>query len=186
MTNNFSSNSQSNSLRNIIIAIVAIALTISVFFGLQTKNSSLSLESQSQNSTPLDVAFTNNKPTLLEFYANWCTSCQAIAPQLANLKQEYQQKVNFVMLNVDNTKWLPEILKYRVDGIPHFVYIDDQGETIAEAIGEQPLTIMKADLDSLIAHQPLNHTPQIGQVSNFKPAVNSNNDRPDDPLSHGV
>jgi len=186
MTNNFNSHPQTNSLRNIIIALVAIALTISIFFGLQTKSSTVSLESQAQNSIPLDQALSNHKPTLLEFYANWCTSCQAIAPQLANLKHEYGQKVNFVMLNVDNTKWLPEILKYRVDGIPHFVYINDQGDTISQAIGEQPLTIMKADLDSLIAHQPLTHSPQIGQISTFKPTISPNNDRPDDPLSHGV
>jgi thiol-disulfide isomerase/thioredoxin len=159
---------------------------VSVFLGLQTQKSSVSLESQAQNSVPLEMALTNRKPTLLEFYANWCTSCQVIAPQMANLKQEYQQKVNFVMLNVDNSKWLPEILKYRVDGIPHFVYIDDQGATITEAIGEQPLTIMKADLDSLIAHQPLTHEPQTGQVSNFNPKVSPNNNRSDDPRSHGV
>ncbi len=187
MNNNLSNhNSQNNRFRNIIIALVAIGLTISVFLGLQTQNSSVSLESQAQNSVPLEIALTNNKPTLLEFYANWCTSCQAIAPQMATLKQEYQKKVNFVMLNVDNSKWLPEILKYRVDGIPHFVYINGQGKTIAEAIGEQPLTIMKGDLDSLIENKPLNHTPQSGQVSNFKSTVSPNNNRPDDPLSHGV
>jgi thiol-disulfide isomerase/thioredoxin len=170
MTDSFPPNNNTpvNPVRNIIIALVAIALTISVFLGLHNEKSGISLESQAKDSLALDVALNNHKPTLLEFYANWCTSCQAIAPQMANLKQEYNQKVNFVMLNVDNSKWLPEILKYRVDGIPHFVYINDQGETIAEAIGEQPLTIMRGDLDSLIANQPLTHTPQIGKVSNFK------------------
>ena len=181
-----STNSQGNRFRNIIIALVATVLSISVFLGLQTGNSSVSLETQAQNSTPLEVALSNNKPTLLEFYANWCTSCQALAPQMANLKENYSQDVNFVMLNVDNSKWLPEILNYKVDGIPHFVYINDEGKAVAEAIGEQPLNIMESDLDSLIAHQPLNHTIKTGEVSNIKPPVTPNNNRSDDPRSHGV
>ncbi|MEO1467086.1 MAG: thiol:disulfide interchange protein, partial [Cyanobacteria bacterium J06633_1] len=59
------------------------------------------------------------------------------AGDLAQLKESYGDRVNFVMLNVDNTKWLPEMLRYRVDGIPHFLFMDVQGEAIAEAIGEQ-------------------------------------------------
>jgi len=53
----------------------------------------------------------NGKPTLIEFYANWCS--QAMAPIWLTAK--YPDSVNFVMLNVDNTKWLPEILKYLVE-----------------------------------------------------------------------
>jgi hypothetical protein len=45
-----------------------------------------------------------------------------MAPDVGVLKKQYGESVNFVMLNIDNTKWLPEILNYRVDGIPHFVF----------------------------------------------------------------
>jgi len=45
---------------------------------------------------------------------------------MAQLKQQYPDSVK--MLNVDNTKWLPEILKYRVDGIPLFVFLNKEGE----------------------------------------------------------
>ncbi|MDJ0599265.1 MAG: thioredoxin family protein [Crocosphaera sp.] len=170
-----------NRIRNTVIAFAAIALSIAIFFGFQTQTGSVSLEAQAKDSTPIEVAMSNGKPTLTEFYADWCTSCQAMAPELAQLKQKYTESVNFVMLNVDNNKWLPEILRYRVDGIPHFVFIDDQGKAIAQTIGEQPPSVMEANLDALIDHQPLPYAASTGQTSDFKTRVNTPSS---DPRSH--
>ncbi|MEM8832205.1 MAG: thioredoxin domain-containing protein, partial [Cyanobacteria bacterium P01_G01_bin.19] len=144
-----------NSVRNIVVAIAAIILSIALFLGLKSESNPLSLEAQVKQSTSLEVAFSNSKPTLTEFYADWCTSCQAMAGDLGEIKQAYGDRVNFVMLNVDNTKWLPEMLRYRVDGIPHFVFMDSEGNAIAESIGEQPKSILEMDLDALIADNPI-------------------------------
>jgi thioredoxin-like negative regulator of GroEL len=167
----------------IAIAVVAIVLSVALVFGLQTGSNSASLEVQAQKAIPLDIAIANGKPTLTEFYANWCTSCQAMAKDLAAVKQKYAGSVNFVMLNVDNTKWLPEILRYKVDGIPHFVFFDQQGQPIAQNIGEQPLSILEANLDALIANTSLPYTTAIGQISEFQPPVKASSD---DPRSHGA
>ncbi|UWU46973.1 Thiol-disulfide isomerase or thioredoxin [Limnospira platensis C1] len=117
-------------LRNFLIALVAIVLSVLVFWGFRTNATSISLTELATESTPLEVALSNGKPTLMEFYANWCTTCQAMAEDMADLRDSYGDRINFVMLNVDNTKWLPEILKYRVDGIPHFVFLNDQAEVM--------------------------------------------------------
>src|SRR4028119_2205286 len=114
-------------IRNFLIALVAIALTVSLFLGFRTETPTGILEALAAEATPLEVAMSNGKPTLMEFYADWCTSCQAMAPDMVELKQQYGDKLNFVMLNVDNTKWLPEISRYRVDGIPDFVFMNNQG-----------------------------------------------------------
>jgi thiol-disulfide isomerase/thioredoxin len=174
-------------IRNFLIALVAIALSISIFLGFQTKTSSVSLEAQAEHSTPLDIALSNGKPTLTEFYANWCSSCQAMAKDLSEIKQQYSGSVNFVMLNVDNTKWLPEILRYRVDGIPHFVFLDGEGEAIAHTIGEQPHSIMQANLDALVANLSPPYAYSTGQVSAFSTPVSmpKANER-DNPRSHGA
>ncbi|MGK7936376.1 MAG: thioredoxin family protein [Xenococcaceae cyanobacterium] len=188
MSDNLSESQSNNSnfLRNILIAITAVSLSVAVFLGLQTEVSSSSIEAQVKASTPLDVALSNGKPSLTEFYADWCTSCQAMAGDLAEIKQKYGQDVNFVMLNVDNTKWLPEILRYRVDGIPHFVFMDRSGEAIAESIGEQPRSILEADLDALIAKNPLPYTYSSGQVSQFEAPVSTQTSNSDDPRSHSA
>jgi thiol-disulfide isomerase/thioredoxin len=171
-------------VRNLLIVVVAIALSTAIFFGLQTEASSTSLEALAERSTPLDVALANGNPTLVEFYANWCTSCQAMAGDMGELEQAYGDRVNFVMLNVDNSKWLPEMLQYRVDGIPHFVFMDGKGDAIASTIGEQPKTIMAANLEALSQGATLPYVQVNGQFSKVEsqpgaPAVNA------EPRSHG-
>ena len=173
-----------NRFRNLIIAIAAITLSVAIFFGFQTQTNSTSLAAQSAQAIPFSQALDNGKPTLTEFYADWCTSCQAMAPEIAQLKKQYGNSVNFVMLNVDNSKWLPEILNYRVDGIPHFVFFDSHGQAIAQSIGEQPQSILKANLEALIADKSLPYANATGQTSDFDAPVSGNPDA--DPRSHSV
>lgn len=173
-------------VRNLLIVLVAVALSIALFLGLRTDSSAVSLTALAEKSTPLEVALTNGKPTLMEFYANWCGSCQAMAPDIAQLEKEYDKSVNFVMLNVDNTKWLPEILQYRVDGIPHFVFSGADGKAVAQTVGKQPYTIMSSNLDALIANAPLPYAQSNnGAVSKFAAPVAPSGNNSDDPRLHG-
>jgi thiol:disulfide interchange protein len=177
------SSSSPQRMRNFTIVIIAIVLAIALALGVRTQNFSTSLETQAQQAQPIDLALSNGKPTLMEFYANWCTSCQAMATDLAVVKSKFGDRVNFSMLNVDNTKWLPEITKYRVDGIPHFVFFDRQGQVLAQAIGEQPRQILESKLADLIAGIDLSDTASAGEVSKFTPKVVPQSD---DPRAHGA
>ena len=171
-------------LRNFLIVMVAIALSVALFLGLRTETTSATLAKLSDASTPLEVAVSNGKPSLVEFYADWCTVCQKMAPDIAQLETEYADKMNFVMLNVDNLKWLPEMLRYRVDGIPHFVFLSQQGETIAQAIGDQPRTIMASNLEALVTGSSLPYAQASGKVSKFSAPVAPTASQ-DDPRTHG-
>ncbi len=169
-------------VRNLLIVLVAVALSVAVFLGFRTQQNTVSLSALAKASTPLERALTNQKPTLMEFYANWCTSCQAMAQDIYDLEQRYGEQLNVVMLNVDNPKWLPEMLHYRVDGIPHFIFLNPQGETIASAIGLQPRSILGANVSALVAGNPLPHAGTTGKVSLVETAAKP---RPDDPRGHG-
>lgn len=169
-------------LRNLLVVLSAIALSVLLFLGVQQQTQQPSLTSLAAASTPLETALRNGKPTVMEFYANWCTSCQAMVNDIAPLKRQYADQINFVMLNVDNNKWLPEVLRFRVDGIPHFVFLDATGTAIASSIGQQPQALLAQNLSALATHQPLPAQQAQGQISSFVTTVRGNDD---DPRSHG-
>lgn len=58
----------------------------------------------------------DNKPVLVDFYADWCQPCKMVTPILQNVKQQLGDKVKIIKINVDNN---PEIsAKYGIRSIP--------------------------------------------------------------------
>ena len=174
-------------VRNLVVVAIASVLSIAIILGLQTRSPAASLSEMAEAAIPLDAALANGKPTLIEFYANWCTSCQAMAPNMQQLKTDYGKRVNFVMLNVDNTKWLPEMLNYRVDGIPHFEFLSGDSLEKGTAIGEIPRVVLAENLDALIENQPLPNVQIKGELSELDTADNpvTGKQTSDDPRGHG-
>ena len=175
-------------VRNFVVVAIAAILSIAVILGVQTTSPATSLSEMAEQSVPLETAMANGKPTLIEFYANWCTSCQAMAPDIQALEESYASKVNFVMLNVDNTKWLPEMLNYRVDGIPHFEFISAEGNEKGAAIGELPRAILAENLDALLdKSSALPHAQVSGKLTEVdtidNPVVGGGSS---DPRRHGA
>src|SRR5919199_1373138 len=83
----------------------------------------ISLRKMAQQSVPYESALSNGKPTLVEFYADWCTSCQSLAPTISKFHQQYGSQVNFVMLNVDDPQWHQQMQQYQVMGVPQFFFM---------------------------------------------------------------
>ena len=57
-------------IRNFLIIIAAMILSLSVFLAIRSEATSTSLPQLVEESIPLDIALNNGKPTLMEFYAN--------------------------------------------------------------------------------------------------------------------
>tara|TARA_Y100000746_G_scaffold208105_1_gene196913 strand:+ start:117 stop:662 length:546 start_codon:yes stop_codon:yes gene_type:complete len=96
-----------------------------------------------------EIAFTNNKPTFLEFYAEWCEVCKEMAPKISDLKDEYEKDINFVFLNVDNPKWEKYIRNFNVNGIPQVNIFDEDANLEITYIGKQEGKIIKESLDNI-------------------------------------
>jgi len=129
-----------------LISVVIIALVLFRNFFFQ---STYLLKSFGELSVDPAIAFKNNKPTFLEFYAEWCEVCKEMAPKVSVLKKEYEKDMNFVFLNVDNQKWDNYIRKFEVNGIPQVNLFDREGNLISTFIGKQEELTIRNSIDQL-------------------------------------
>jgi thioredoxin 1 len=84
-----------------------------------------------------------NLPTLVDFWAPWCRPCQMLTPLLEELMVEYQGKMNFFKMNVDENTSSPA--KFGVRGIPTMI-IFKNGKVAGTKVG----FITKSQIDSFI------------------------------------
>ncbi|MEN9216463.1 MAG: thioredoxin domain-containing protein [Gloeomargarita sp. HHBFW_bins_162] len=166
-----------------VLAVGAVLLAVALFLGVRGQQGAVSLSSLAAQSVPLDMALVNDRPTMIEFYADWCQTCQQMAKDLQQLETAYREQVNFVFLNVDNPRWIPELLQYEVDGVPRFIFLDRENHLVGDAVGLQPRTVMDANMIALVQHQPLpfvraGHSSPVTPNFQGKPTV--------EPLTHGT
>ena len=124
-------------LKTILVLIIAVVTISLILFKNLFLQSTYLLKSFGESSVDPVIALKNNKPTFLEFYAEWCEVCKEMAPKIAALKEEYEKDINFVFLNVDNQKWDNYIRKFNVNGIPQVNLFDKEGNLTYTFIGKQ-------------------------------------------------
>ena len=135
--------------KTILILIISILIISLVLFRNLFFNSTYLLKSFGELSVDPEIAFTNDKPTFLEFYAEWCEVCKEMAPQVSAIKDEYEKDINFVFLNVDNKKWGNYIQKFAVNGIPQVNLFDKKGNLITTFIGKQDEMKIRESINNL-------------------------------------
>ena len=89
----------------------------------------------------------SNIPVLLEFGASWCGPCHIIAPGINKLAIEYDGRVKFCLLNVDEDIELKE--KYGVRDLPTIILFKD-GKVEDFIVGTKPTLEVKSRLDDLL------------------------------------
>jgi len=137
---------------NLIAVLVVILTVVFISLGLFRNlffQSTYLLKSFGELSIEPEIAFKNNKPTFLEFYAEWCEVCKEMAPKVSALKQEYEKDINFVFLNVDNQKWENYIRKFDVNGIPQVNLFDRKGNLKSTFIGKQEEMKIRESINNL-------------------------------------
>lgn len=69
---------------------------------------------------------------------------------MQKVKDEYQDKVNFIMINGDETKAYPYLETFGVDAIPHLALVSAEGDVETALIGPIPKSVLEADLNVLL------------------------------------
>jgi len=136
-------------LQAIVVLLITAVIFSLVFFRNIFFQSTYLLKSFGELSVEPEIAFKNNKPTFLEFYAEWCEVCKEMAPKVSVLRDEYEKDINFVFLNVDNQKWDNYIRKFNVNGIPQVNLFDRKGNLKSTFIGKQEESIIRESIFNL-------------------------------------
>ena len=162
---------------NLKAVLVVILTIVFISFGLFRSlffQSTYLLKSFGELSVDPEIAFKNNKPTFLEFYAEWCEVCKEMAPKVSTLKKEFENDINFVFLNVDNQKWDNYINKFEVNGIPQVNLFDGKGNLISTFIGKQDETKIRESLAYLEGDPKSNEEIINNEFSAIKQNKNNN------------
>lgn len=91
--------------------------------------------------------------------------------------------MNFVMLNVDNTKWEQELDEFGVEGIPHFAFLDRDGNEEGNIVGRLPRQFLLENVDALAHGEP--SIPHANVVGQFSSAESRKVKQVVDPRAHG-
>jgi thioredoxin 1 len=77
----------------------------------------------------------SDKPVIVDFWAEWCGPCHAVAPVLDRIVEESNGDLKLVKVNIDEQPALSQ--RFGVQSIPTMILFKD-GEPAAAAIGAQP------------------------------------------------
>ena len=88
-----------------------------------------------------------DRPVLVDLWAAWCKPCLMVAPLLDELSEEYDQRINFVKVDIDHN---PKIAaKYGIMSIPTLL-IFKNGEPASHIVGFRPKAELKRTLDAVL------------------------------------
>ena len=148
-----------------VLAAVAAVLVVLMLWLRGGLHPEAPLERLARQSPELTVALADGRPTVVEFYADWCEACRSMAPAMERIERQQRGRMDVVLLNVDNPRWQPQLERYDVNGIPQLEFFDAAGGSVGRSIGARSGVELEALTTALVDGQPLPRLAGVGAVS---------------------
>ncbi len=94
-----------------------------------------------------DEVLKSDLPAVVDFWAPWCGPCKVMGPLIEKFADEYQGKVKFCKVNVDENQQLAA--NAGVQSIPLLVFYKD-GNKVNESIGVVSDPVIRPMVDALL------------------------------------
>ena len=94
-----------------------------------------------------EIVLQSKIPALVDFWAPWCAPCRMVAPVVEELAEEYDGRVSFAKLDVDQSPKTAS--QYGIMSIPSLIIFKD-GSPISNLVGFRPKTDLKRGLDEVL------------------------------------
>ena len=91
---------------------------------------------------------TDNKITVIDFWAPWCGPCKIMDPVLEEMENQFGDQIHFGKLNVDNNEDIAK--QYKVMGLPSIVLFKN-GKAVEKVTGIYPKDKMAHYLNRKLA-----------------------------------
>lgn len=109
----------------------------------------MTLKAMAAEAMPYETALANQKPIFIEFYADWCTTCQSMASTVNALHKAYGEQVNFVMLDIDDPQWAEQVAEFGASGVPQFTLLDGTQQSVKTWVGKVPQPVFRSVFDQI-------------------------------------
>jgi len=89
----------------------------------------------------------NDKPVIVDYWAEWCGPCRMVAPVLEEIANEYGDKIDVVKLNIDENPGVSQ--RYQIMAIPT-MSVFSGGEVVKQIVGAKPKSALLRELAEFI------------------------------------
>ena len=89
-------------------------------------------------------------PAIVDFYADWCGPCKAVAPVLEELSREYKDKL--VIYKIDTDKELELSSLFGIQSIPTLLFIPTEGAPMMQK-GALPKNVLQQVIEERLLQQ---------------------------------